>query len=58
MRWPVTRATVVAGADRLARIAQGADDLKQAGTITELVLREAPPGTDDSVAVELAGALD
>ncbi|MDQ6613867.1 MAG: valine--tRNA ligase [Actinomycetota bacterium] len=54
MRWPVARATVVAGADRLARMARAADDLKEAGTIAELVLQERAADGEDSVEVELA----
>jgi valyl-tRNA synthetase len=53
MRWPVARATVRAGAERLARIAQAADDLREAGAISELVLEDAGEG-DDAVDVELA----
>jgi valyl-tRNA synthetase len=54
MRWPVDRATVGARPDRLARIAQGADDLKEAGTINELILEEQTGEGDDSVQVGLA----
>jgi valyl-tRNA synthetase len=54
MRWPVARATVLATPERLARITQAADDLKEAGTIAELVLSERPDGTEDAVDVDLA----
>ncbi len=53
MRWPVTRAVVVAPPDRLARIAQAADDLKEAGTVAGLVLRECSGEEEASVEVEL-----
>ncbi len=56
MRWPVARAAVSASAERLARIAQGADDLKEAGTISELVFEERVGDGDDSVEVDLAEA--
>jgi valyl-tRNA synthetase len=56
MRWPVQRVTVRADGERLAHVAQAADDLKEAGTVAELVLEEGPPGGEDSVAVELADA--
>ena len=54
MRWGVDRATVFARPDRLARIAAGADDLKEAGAIADLVLTPAAEGADDSVEIALA----
>jgi len=58
MRWPVGRVVVTASAERVARIASAADDLKQAGSVTELVLQPvdagAEAGAGASVEVELA----
>jgi valyl-tRNA synthetase len=58
MRWPVVRAAVLAGPDRLARIAQAADDLKQAGAVADLVLQTTSDGEEDSVSVELSDTPD
>ena len=58
MRWPVSRALVSAGAERLARIALAADDLREAGTVAELVLQVTPEGDEDSVRVELSDTPD
>jgi valyl-tRNA synthetase len=58
MRWPVSRAVVAASPDRLARIAQAAGDLKEAGTVADLVLQPAPDGSEDSVSVELSATAD
>jgi valyl-tRNA synthetase len=56
MRWPVTRATVIAPPERITRIRSGADDLREAGTVASLVFEPAVAGTEDSVVVELAAA--
>jgi valyl-tRNA synthetase len=58
MRWPVLRAVVIASTDRLARIALAADDLKEAGTVADLVLQATPEGAEDSVSVELSDTPD
>ena len=54
MRAPVERVTVVATAERLGRISQAADDLKEAGTVADLVLVESAEGAEDTVDVALA----
>ncbi|HEX3540375.1 MAG TPA: class I tRNA ligase family protein, partial [Acidimicrobiales bacterium] len=57
MRWPVARVTVVASPARIAGISLAADDLKEAGVVAELVLRDSgkdDDGADDGVDVELA----
>ncbi|HVX23486.1 MAG TPA: valine--tRNA ligase [Acidimicrobiales bacterium] len=51
MRAAVARLTVTDSVDRLARLREAADDLKDAGVVAELVLVE---GTEPSIAVELA----
>jgi valyl-tRNA synthetase len=54
MRAPVERAVVRVGADKIAQLRLAADDLREAGTIADLVIEAAPDGTEDSVLVELA----
>ncbi|MGH9125927.1 MAG: valine--tRNA ligase [Acidimicrobiales bacterium] len=53
MRWPVAKASITASPERIARIAAGLDDLKEAGTVTEFAMREVQPGQEDSVDVVL-----
>jgi hypothetical protein len=54
----VARVTVVASPARIAGISLAADDLKEAGVVAELVLRDSgkddDDGADDGVDVELA----
>ena len=51
LRAPVARVVVVAGPDRLAAVAAAESDIREAGNVSALELRE---GADEDVAVELA----
>ncbi|HEY2302333.1 MAG TPA: class I tRNA ligase family protein, partial [Acidimicrobiales bacterium] len=54
MRAPVDRAIVRVAAERVGELGLAADDLREAGTVAELVIEAAPEGAEASVVVELA----
>ena len=54
MRAPVDRAVVRVAAERVGELGLAADDLREAGTVAELVIEAAPEGAEASVVVELA----
>ncbi|HSS08500.1 MAG TPA: valine--tRNA ligase, partial [Acidimicrobiales bacterium] len=53
MRAPVDRVTVRVPGDQAALLSQGADDLKEAGTVASLMVEEVAAGVEPSVAVVL-----
>jgi valyl-tRNA synthetase len=54
MRAPVDRAVVRVGAQQVDKLRLAADDLREAGTVAELIIEAAPEGAEPSVLVELA----
>ena len=54
MRAPVDRAVVRVAPERVGELGLAADDLREAGTVAELVIEAAPEGAEASVVVELA----
>jgi valyl-tRNA synthetase len=58
MRAPVARAVVRVGSEQAQLLAGAAADLREAGTIAELVIQPVPDGAEPSVSVELAEDVD